>query len=230
MTGASGNVSAVTWAERAADRSPAVQRSRSRSIQQMQVIVDAAKRLVVEHGSGFTTQELARTAGVAMQTFYRYFPGKDQLILAVIEDMIAESAAGLAAVVAVEPDPVERLRRIVLITMSGLGGDDASASGPRFITAEHYRLHQLFPRELALAVQPFTDLIAGELRAAKEAGLLDPVDVEADAALVNRMLMTTFHHHAFAGAGPRSVAEIGEHLWQFCRTGLGGPRPGPAGR
>jgi deazaflavin-dependent oxidoreductase (nitroreductase family) len=209
------------WAERAADRSPAVQRSRSRSIQQMQVIVEAAKRLVVERGSGFTTQELARTAGVAMQTFYRYFPGKDQLILAVIEDMVAEQAAQLAEVARELPDPLARLRRYVLAALSALDAEGAAASGPRFITAEHWRLQQLYPRELAQAIQPFTDLIAGELRAAEEAGLVHPADVDADAALVTRLLIATFHHHAFAGAEQPSAA-IGEHVWAFCLTGLGG--------
>jgi TetR/AcrR family transcriptional regulator len=59
----------------------------------MQIMVDAAKRLIAQKGSGFTTQELAREAGVALQTFYRQFGGKDQLLLATLEDMHAEQAA-----------------------------------------------------------------------------------------------------------------------------------------
>ena len=40
-----------------------VQRSRSRGMQQAKVIVEAARRLIVAKGSGFTTQELAKEAG-----------------------------------------------------------------------------------------------------------------------------------------------------------------------
>jgi hypothetical protein len=48
--------SAIPWAERAADRSPVVQRSRARQIEQAKVIVDAARRLIAERGERFTTQ------------------------------------------------------------------------------------------------------------------------------------------------------------------------------
>ena len=81
----------LPWAERAADRSPAVQRSRARQMEQATLIVDAARRLIAERGERFTTQELVKEAGVALQTFYRIFAGKDQLLLAVFENLIAES-------------------------------------------------------------------------------------------------------------------------------------------
>ncbi|HEU5307899.1 MAG TPA: helix-turn-helix domain-containing protein, partial [Acidimicrobiia bacterium] len=80
-----------TWAERVADRSEVVQRSRARQIEQAEAIVAAARRLVTERGDQFTTQELVKEAGVALQTFYRIFGGKDRLLLAVFEDLIAES-------------------------------------------------------------------------------------------------------------------------------------------
>ena len=83
------------WAERAADRSPAgaaVAARRGRSSRRT-LIVAAARRLIAERGERFTTQELVKEAGVALQTFYRIFGGKDQLLLAVFEDLIAESCA-----------------------------------------------------------------------------------------------------------------------------------------
>ena len=68
-----------------------MQRSRARQIEQAKAVVAAARRLIVERGDQFTTQELVKEAGVALQTFYRIFGGKDQLLLAVFEDLIAES-------------------------------------------------------------------------------------------------------------------------------------------
>ena len=73
----------ASWAERVADRSEAVQRSRARQIEQAQAIVAAARRLIAERGDQFTTQELVKEARVSLQTFYRIFGGKDQLLLAV---------------------------------------------------------------------------------------------------------------------------------------------------
>jgi AcrR family transcriptional regulator len=71
-----------------------VQRSRTRGVEQARSIVQAARRLIEVKGPAFTTHELVREAGIALQTFYRYFPGKDHLLLAVIEDIIDESCRG----------------------------------------------------------------------------------------------------------------------------------------
>lgn len=238
----------MSWAERAADRSPSVQRSRLRTIQQAKLIVQAARRLVEEKGDQFTTQELAREAGVALQTFYRHFPGKDQLLVAVIEDLIAENARRYAEAARDLPDPVARLRYYITAMLAGLGTGPASGgpdgagaagtgaagtgvAGPRFITTQHWRLHQRFPEDMAHAIQPIQDLIATELRAAEAAGLLHPIDIDRDAALVNRLLMSVYHHYAFAPA-EQPIDEIAAHLWAFCLTALGGavpvsPQPAP---
>src|SRR4051794_37803391 len=132
------------WAERAAERSPSVQRSRARSLQQARVIVDAARRLIVDKGESFTTQELIKEAGVALQTFYRYFGSKDELLLAVIEEMIAESCAHWRAQAHDIDDPVERLHLYVTWALATLYTADADVPNARFIASEHWRLSSLF--------------------------------------------------------------------------------------
>ncbi|MCK9932856.1 TetR/AcrR family transcriptional regulator [Frankia sp. Mgl5] len=215
----------MSWAERAADRSPSVQRSRSRSMRQMKVIVAAAKRLIAQKGTSFTTQELVKEAGVAMQTFYRHFEGKDQLLMAVIEEMVTDQAVRYEQDARDLPDPVARLRRHILSVLGSLDASGDESTGPRFITAEHWRLHQLYPEEMAQATQPFADLVAREIRAARDAGLLAPQDVERDAALVARLVMSVYHHYAFAAA-PEPAEVIADHLWAFCLAGLGGDSGG----
>lgn len=216
----------VSWAERAADRSPIVRRSRSRSIQQAQVFVDAARRLVQEKGTDFTTQQLVKEAGVALQTFYRHFPGKDELLLAVLEETIAESCAAYGERARELPDPVSRLHFYITAAVSSVL--DGAREGHQFTTSEHYRLHQLFPDELAIADAPFTELLIPEIREAQAAGLLAPRDPERDAWFVTQLVMAVYHHYAFA-EGP--AGDIAEELWQFCLAALGGrpaPEPKPA--
>jgi AcrR family transcriptional regulator len=216
----------MSWADRAAERSPTVQRSRTRSREQAQRVVAAARKLVEEKGGSFTTQEVVKEAGVALQTFYRHFPGKDQLLLAVIEDLIAENVTLYEERARDIPDPVDRLRFYVTAAMSGIDTDQDRSAGPRFITAEHWRLHQLFPEEMTHATQHFTDLVLREVRAAAADGSLAPFDAEHDAWLVTELIMAVFHHHAFATT-TRSTGEIAEQVWNFCLAGLGG-RPGPS--
>jgi len=214
-----GTLPSMSWAERAADRSPSVQRSRSRSVQQAKVIVDAARRLVSEKGDNFTTQELVKEAGVALQTFYRYFAGKDQLLLAVIEDMITEFSSHCAELGRDLPDPVARLRLYVMSALNTLDSETDAGFGAQFVTSEHWRLHRLFPDELSEATKPFTDLLAGEIGAAVEAGLLRPADPARDAWLIEQLVMSVYHHFAYATTKDEGIAEA---LWQFCLAALGG--------
>jgi TetR/AcrR family transcriptional regulator len=217
--------SSLPWAERAADRSPAVQRSRARQIEQAHVIVKAARRLIAERGERFTTQELVKEAGVALQTFYRLFAGKDQLLLAVFEDLIAESCEQYEQAARDLPDPVARLRFYVTAALRSVTGDDIEI-GPRFVTAEHWRLYELFPEEMADATQPFTDLVARQLQVAVAEGLLTSTDPARDAWFVNKLVMAVFHHYAFADAAP-DTRTIGDELWAFCYAALGGRDANP---
>jgi AcrR family transcriptional regulator len=213
------------WAERAADRSPVVHRSRARSIEQARSMVDAARRLIAQKGERFTTQELVKEAGVALQTFYRHFEGKDQLLLAVMEDMIAEGAARFEEAAKQVRGPLERLHFYIRAALESLSGDDDVS--PRFTTAEHWRLYQLFPTEMEYATKPVTDLFLREIRDAEAQGLVHPVDAPRAAWLMTKLTMAAFHHYAFA-VDDAGAATIADDVWAFCVAALGG-QPPPTG-
>ncbi|MHB1582338.1 MAG: TetR/AcrR family transcriptional regulator [Acidimicrobiales bacterium] len=210
-----------SWAERAADRSPVVQRSRRRSVAQAKATVEAARRLIEVKGPTFTTQELVREAGIALQTFYRHFPGKDHLLLAVIADIIDESCRRYREEAAALPDPLDRLRHYVTSTVLSL---PETGNAPSFITVEHWRLQTLFPSEVAQATRPFTDLLVGEIRQASLEGTLRVAEPEAAAWLVTQLTMAVFHHYDAAGTD-EPVEAIADRLWAFCLGGLGGVSP-----
>jgi AcrR family transcriptional regulator len=214
----------MSWTDRAADRSPLMRQWRSRNVRQMKIMVEAAKRLIARKGYGFTTQELAREAGVALQTFYRHFGGKDQLLLATLEDMHATMAEQYAAAARDLPDPLARLRYYITTVLANL--DETGLTGqPRFITAEHWRLHQLFPEEMTLATQPTVDLFARELRAAQEQGLITVSDVDRSAELMVMLVRAVYHHYAFK-ARTEPTSAIAEHVWELCLQGIGGRTEG----
>lgn len=52
--------------------------------QRRQLIVDAARTLIVEYGMQYTTKQLACAAGVAEGTLFRIFPSKDEITKEVI--------------------------------------------------------------------------------------------------------------------------------------------------
>ena len=209
----------VAWAERAAERSPLVQRSRTRSIEQAKVIVEAARRLLSTQGE-FTTQELAKEAGVALQTFYRYFASKDLLLVAVIEDMVAEQAAMMEAGTESVPNAIERLQYYVTQPLLYLESD-VGRQAARTITAEHWRLHQLFPEEIANASRPMVELLRRTLHDARLQGALTATDADRDAWLIVELVRSTFHHCAFAKLD-RPLTEVADQVWQFCLRGIAG--------
>jgi AcrR family transcriptional regulator len=216
-----GDLPTPSWALRAVEQSPSVQRSRVRSVQRAHQIVQAARRLVATKGSSFTTQDLVKEAGIAVQTFYKHFTGKDQVILAVIEDLVLDTCTDLKQRARDLPDPVARLRFYITSVVRSVGAHDEGDPGPRFITTEHWRLHRLYPEELAHATRPFTDLLLPEIQAAMQAGLLAPSDPQYDAWLVNQLVIAVFHHYEYATAD-EPPEHIADRLWRFCFAALGG--------
>jgi TetR/AcrR family transcriptional regulator len=213
-------VPSESWVERAVDRSAAVQRSRTRIANQVRVMLDAARRLIGEKDD-FTTQELVAEAGVALQTFYRYFVSKDELLLALISDAMTEACEHWAAAAAELPGPVERLRFLITAPLDRFRGDSHGAAAMRFIVGTHWHLHRIFPKELAEAEKPFVDLILAEINSAADAGLLQPRNPEWDAWFVVELLRAVNHYYAYAAKTGDDLNVTKENLWQFCRTALG---------
>jgi len=75
--------------------------ARPRSEEKQQAIVEAATRVVAEHGVAAPTARIARLAGVAEGTLFTYFATKDELLnhlyLALKLDMREEMMAGYPA-------------------------------------------------------------------------------------------------------------------------------------
>jgi AcrR family transcriptional regulator len=62
-------------------------------------ILAAAEQVFTEQGASASTEEVARRAGVAIGTVFRHFPTKDDLLRAIMKDLLqrlADEAAALA--------------------------------------------------------------------------------------------------------------------------------------
>ena len=215
----SANIPPVSWEKRAADRSPSVQRSRMRTITQAKVMLDAALRLIRVKGDEFTTQELVKEAGVALQTFYRYFSSKDELLLAVIAYSLTEACERWAEAASPMPDPLVRPRFYVTSTLDALDAEDVTDAMPRFVVSTHWRLHRIFPEELADAEKPVAGLLLTEINACVDEGLLHPANPEWAAWFIAELVRTVYHDYVYAS---KPADEMKDQLWQFCLMALGG--------
>ena len=185
-------------------------------------MLDAARRLIAAKGDEFTTQDLVTEAGVALQTFYRYFSSKDELLLAVIGDAMVDACERWAAAAAEMPDPLDRVRYLLTTTFERLEGDPQNTAMSRFVVSTRWRLHRQFPKELAEAEKPFVDLLRTEVNAAVKAGLINPPDPEWDSWFLTELVRAVYHFYAFAEHPEGELDLVKERMWQFCLSALGG--------
>lgn len=71
-------------------------------------ILAAAGQVFSERGASASTEEVARRAGVAIGTVFRHFPTKDDLLRAIMKDLLQQLSAEAAALAA-EGDPATAL-------------------------------------------------------------------------------------------------------------------------
>lgn len=215
-------------ARTAVGRLPGMSATRTSDVNPGTAILEAGRRLAAERGSAFTTQDVIKEAGVALQTFYRYYGGKDQLLLALIADLIQGYADGLRAQLADVDDPLEQLELSVKSTIAARSDPEAAAGAGRFITAEHWRLHDKFPQEIVAATQPVTSLIEEILVAGAASGAFTTVQPDRDAWLITKLIMSVFHHLAFVPDDPG--APDADAVWAFCLAAVTAPREAPRRR
>jgi AcrR family transcriptional regulator len=71
-------------------------------------ILAAAEEVFTEQGASASTEEVARRAGVAIGTVFRHFPAKDDLLRAIMKDLL-QRLADEASALAGEGDPATAL-------------------------------------------------------------------------------------------------------------------------
>ncbi len=103
----------LSWREQAVARS--LDSARLRAESRVQRFLDAAIELLNAGPSkDFTVQEVVERSGQSLRSFYQYFGGKHELLLALFEESVRSTAEQLREVIAQEDDPQERLHRFVV--------------------------------------------------------------------------------------------------------------------
>jgi AcrR family transcriptional regulator len=206
------------WEIRAAMR--AFQRSREGSGRRppAEQMVTAAWELVDEDVE-FTVKDVAERAGVALQTFYRHFGSKDELLLAMLEEGMNDGAITMGAVAAGLADPVERLKYLVTYPIEQ---DYIAAGGLQRLqwrARERQRLSQRFPEAVNEVHEPYRANIAAAIVYAAEAGVLESTNPVLDATCI-QYLVLTMTHLVWGGGTHETPQSTAEAVWHLCWNGL----------
>src|SRR6476620_10308199 len=160
----------AVWRDRAIERS--TRAARERAAVRVQQFLNAAREIIAEKESTeFTVQEVVDRSKQSLRSFYQYFDGKHELLLALFEEEIDSAVARFKESTA-GGDPLDRLREWVLM-MYDLSSPDRMSVQPLFSDFAQ-RLVVDHPDEVAAAYAPIIEFIASIVEDAAEAGLLRP--------------------------------------------------------
>jgi AcrR family transcriptional regulator len=168
---------AGSWRELAVTRS--LDPARARAEKRVQRFLDAALELMASSDSqDFTVQQVVDRSGQSLRSFYQYFEGKYELLLALFEESIAQTTDQLAAAIDGVDDPLERLRIFVVEyyrrCTPAPKGKKRSDHGPNPLAIAEFAQQLLTerPKEASSAFGPLVTLFVGILDDAAAAGAI----------------------------------------------------------
>jgi AcrR family transcriptional regulator len=188
--------------------------------------LDAARELLTDADpKALTVQQVAEHSGQSLRSFYRYFSGKHELLLALFEEDIVWTAGHIGQIVEEVDDPVERIRAFVseCRRLSLPVPSDWEPSGdqphPTALAEFAQELLTQHSREAAQAFGPLVDLLEEVLIDAAEAGALrSQLDYRRVAGILLQVVMFDAFAATISGSPLRS--DGGEILCQLVLHGI----------
>jgi AcrR family transcriptional regulator len=160
-------------------------------------IFAAARRRIERYGYRHTTiEEIAVDAGVAKGTVYLYYPGKEELVVAIVNEMLERLETRMRAVAGGRGPAAGRLERLLVERVLLLRGECRRA--PEGYALMFVMEGPVFDRAVRGHMAANEAIVAGLVEEAVAAGELPRLDARAAA----RAVLVAFH----ALQGPRFLA------------------------
>jgi len=209
--------------------------ARARAENRVQRFMDSAVELInAGAGTDFTVQEVVERSGQSLRSFYQYFEGKHELLLALFEESVLSTVDYLRQRLEDEDDPRERLHIFVVEyyqmcrpTVDGV----PTRLGANIVMAEFaWQLVIKHPREAARAFAPLVAMFRKLVDEAVDAGVVRPdLSSERLLSLVLGVLMFNVFALTVGGTSVRDDrAEAAEEAWDVLMRGIAQPGVEPA--
>ena len=213
---------AGSWRDRAVERS--LRTARAKAASRSDRFIQTAVELLSETGrTDFTVQELVERSKTSLRSFYQHFGSKDELLLALFEEVIRVQAADWRDELA-GLDHVAALHRLV-VRLYEQSTDNTMGGMSRALTAYHLQLAESRPSDYARVLGPLKELIVDLVEAGVRDGQFrSDLGVETLGIILMQTLVAATHMHAL-GAHLSGAPLDAERLWAFCLGGLATPAP-----
>jgi AcrR family transcriptional regulator len=205
--------------------------ARVRSEGRVQRFLDAGFELLgnAESGKEFTVQEVVDRSGQSLRSFYQYFAGKHELLLALFDEAIRSTADRLEEQIAQEDGALERLRCFVVgyyRTCLPAAKGHASKNNPSPVLAEFsHELLTSHQDEAARAFVPLVTLLEKVLADAVEAGVVRPglEHEEAAGMILSTIMFNAAYAPTISGIAHGDGTRAAERIWAFVSAGILSP-------
>ena len=218
----------TTWREQAVARS--LDPARARAEQRVQRFLDAAMELMQRSDEReFTVQEVVERSGQSLRSFYQYFAGKHELLLALFEESVRSSTEAVLEQIEDTTDPLERLHgfttryyRMCRPTRPGKDGKDGTADAASVMADFAQQLLTKHPVEAARAFSPLVKAYESLLDDAVAAGAIrSGFDHRRITGVVLQAVMFNTFADTISASSIGEAEPAAEGLWELLIDGLG---------
>lgn len=167
----------------------------------------------------FTVQEVVGRSKTSLRAFYQHFSGKDELLLALFERTMVQSAqAWRAETTGLDSSAALKL---VIDRVSAQPESSTQDSLNRALSLYNQHLAETRPRDYARVLSPLHELIGDIVERGITEGVFRPgLDVGAAAAIVMQTLLGALRLH-WLGAELTGTPVDAAQLYDFCIRALG---------
>lgn len=224
MADGSGEVTR-SWQERAIERR--LGEARALAVARSTQFMATALELVQESGqANFTLQTLAERANMSVRTFYQHFSSKDELLLALYEDVTAQFTEAIREKVEAAEDPMGQLEAWCRGVLSRPGS--SQEVGGRLVLLYNLSLEVEHPEAFAKVWEPHRKLLTEILTACSEAGLIRNDLTLPQLTSMLGYTMTSFGQFNALHQGMDGANLTEDAVWAWCRQALAPRETGSA--
>jgi AcrR family transcriptional regulator len=205
------------WQERAVERR--LSNARARALVRSSRFLATALELVQESArADFTVQDLVDRSNLSLRAFYQHFTGKDELLLALFEDVTSQFTEDIRQEVDAADGPVAKLEAFCRGFVSR--SESSKTLGGRIVTIYNVSLEIEHPAQFAKVWEPQKKLLEKILTQCARAGLVRKDLTPAQLTLLLTSTLFALAQFSMLNADAKVLLDE-DDMWAWCRQAVG---------
>lgn len=210
----------TSWQQRSIDRR--LSTARARALARSSRFLATALELVEESGrADFTIQTLIDRSNLSLRAFYQHFAGKDELLLALYENVTSQFTEGIRQEVAAADGPMEQLEAFCRGFLSR--AESSEKVGGRVMTIYNLSLEIERPDDFAKIWEPHQRLLTKIVTSCSRAGLIRKDLTPAQLTTLLNSTLTALAQIGVFHLGVKGAELTEDQLWAWCKQALTAP-------